>query len=253
MDGFTSVQAFENRVERENSTLRRINLPRKSNILALALLAATFQTAALADISGTVTLSANTTLNLDTGATSSSGGDVLWNGSTLSTQASATSFNFFTSGSIGSTQYANLTQTTVTATPASLLMKTSYSTSVLAVGDIFVVKTNGGNYAKLLVTADSAGSLGLQYTTYGAASGGGGGGSGPAPTITAVENAATNISPGLPNAGIAQGSLFVVKGTNLGPAAVVVASIFPLPTTAGIGGTTATVTVGSTTVNAIMY
>ena len=46
--------------------------------------------------------------------------------------------------------------------------------------------------------------------------------------ITAVENAATNIPPGLPNAAIAQGALFVVKGKNLGPANVVVASTFPL-------------------------
>jgi uncharacterized protein (TIGR03437 family) len=45
--------------------------------------------------------------------------------------------------------------------------------------------------------------------------------------------------------------MFVVKGTNLGPATIAIATVFPLTT--AIGGTTITVTVGSTTVNAIMY
>lgn len=71
------------------------------------------------------------------------------------------------------------------------------------------------------------------------------------PTITAVENAASYVPPGLPNSGIAQGSLFVVKGTNLGPATLAIATVFPLPPS--IGGTSVTVTVGSTTVNAVMY
>jgi uncharacterized protein (TIGR03437 family) len=86
----------------------------------------------------------------------------------------------------------------------------------------------------------------LQYTTFGAAAGGAN-----APLITFVENAATNIPGSLPNGPIAQGALFVVKGTKLGPAAVVVAAAFPLTTS--IGGTSISVTVGGTTVNAIMY
>src|SRR5437016_3588461 len=72
-----------------------------------------------------------------------------------------------------------------------------------------------------------------------------------APTITAAENAATNIPPGLPNSAIAQGALFVVKGANLGPPALAIATSFPLP--ASIGGTSVQVTVGGTTVDAIMY
>ena len=71
------------------------------------------------------------------------------------------------------------------------------------------------------------------------------------PAINYVENSATNVPAGLPNSGIAQGSLFVVKGKNLGPAAVIVANSFPLQTT--LGGTSVTVTVSGTTVNAIMY
>jgi uncharacterized protein (TIGR03437 family) len=75
-------------------------------------------------------------------------------------------------------------------------------------------------------------------------------------TVTAVENAATNIPPGIvppgpPNAPIAQGALFVVKGSNLGPTALAIATSFPLPKT--MGGTSITVTVSGTTVQAIMY
>jgi hypothetical protein len=120
------------------------------------------------------------------------------------------------------------------------------NTAALVVGDVFAVHTAGGFYAKVLITSYTSGSLGLQYTTYGAASGGAN-----APMITAIENAATNIPPGLPNAAIAQGALFVVKGKNLGPANAVVASAFPLPIS--IGGTSIQVTVGGTTVAAIMY
>ena len=70
-------------------------------------------------------------------------------------------------------------------------------------------------------------------------------------SIRAVDNAATNIPPGRPNSGIAQGSLFVVKGSNLGPATYTQATSFPLP--GSVGGTSITVTVTGTTVNAIMF
>src|SRR5579885_2281497 len=51
-----------------------------------AALAAAAATGAFADVSGTANLTANQTLNLDTGSTGSSGGDLLWNGSTLAPQ-----------------------------------------------------------------------------------------------------------------------------------------------------------------------
>jgi uncharacterized protein (TIGR03437 family) len=72
-------------------------------------------------------------------------------------------------------------------------------------------------------------------------------------TVTGVANAATNLpsAPGLPNSGIAQGALFVVYGSNLGPASLAIATSFPLQRT--LGGTSITVTVGGTTVQAIMY
>jgi uncharacterized protein (TIGR03437 family) len=71
------------------------------------------------------------------------------------------------------------------------------------------------------------------------------------PRITSVENAASNIPPGLPNAPIAQGATFVVKGSNLGPAAIVIDSEFPFSTS--LAGTSVRVTVGGQTRDGIMY
>jgi len=67
-----------------------------------------------------------------------------------------------------------------------------------------------------------------------------------------VRNAASYTLPGLPNSGVAQGSLFIVFGQNLGPAKIVQVSSFPLPTSQGLSGTSIQVTVNGTTVDAIM-
>jgi uncharacterized protein (TIGR03437 family) len=207
---------------------------------------------ASADVSGTKTLTATTALNLDTGNTAASGGDLLWNGSILTPQSKAGIFNFLTSGSVGSSLFANLVQGSLSAVSLTLYTSNGLGGASLAVGAVFAVHTNGGNYAKVLVTSNSGGSLGLQFVTFtSSGGGGGGGGSGPTPSITAVENAATNIPPGVPNAPIAQGAMFVVKGANLGPANVVIASAFPLATS--IGGTSIKVTVNGSTVDAILY
>jgi len=71
------------------------------------------------------------------------------------------------------------------------------------------------------------------------------------PSISLVENAASNIAPGLPNAAVAQGAMFVLKGAGMGPANVVVATSFPLSTT--IAGTSVRVVVGGQTKDCIMY
>ncbi len=65
-----------------------------------------------------------------------------------------------------------------------------------------------------------------------------------------VVNNASYLSSALPNSGIAQGSIFAVFGRGLGPAALRAATTFPLPTE--LGGTAIRVTVGATTVNAIL-
>jgi uncharacterized protein (TIGR03437 family) len=63
-----------------------------------------------------------------------------------------------------------------------------------------------------------------------------------------VVNADSLVPVGLPNASVAQGSIFSIFGTNLGPAASPGLS-FPLKTT--LGGVTVQVTVGSTSIDAI--
>ena len=70
------------------------------------------------------------------------------------------------------------------------------------------------------------------------------------PALTGVVNPASNIPPGLPNYGIAQGSIFVIYGSGLGPATLTQVSALPLPTTAGLAGTTVSVTVNGTTLPA---
>jgi len=70
------------------------------------------------------------------------------------------------------------------------------------------------------------------------------------PQIGAIVNAASYALPGQSNSGIAQGSIFVVFGTELGPAELQQASGFPLPTT--LGGTSMRVRIDATTVDAFM-
>jgi uncharacterized protein (TIGR03437 family) len=73
----------------------------------------------------------------------------------------------------------------------------------------------------------------------------------PPPTVWSAVNAASYIVPGLPNAGIAQGAIFVVFGAGLGPANLSMAQA-PFQSTS-LSDTSVAVTVGGTTVNALMY
>jgi uncharacterized protein (TIGR03437 family) len=63
-------------------------------------------------------------------------------------------------------------------------------------------------------------------------------------------NSASYRTPGMPGSGVAQGSIFIVFGTGLGPASLVEATTFPLQTT--LGGTSVSVTVGGTQLSAFM-
>jgi len=72
-----------------------------------------------------------------------------------------------------------------------------------------------------------------------------------APSIASVANAASNNSPGLPNAGIAQGAIFIVYGSGLGPANLTEAS--PAFQSTTLSNTSVAVTVGGTKVDALMY
>src|ERR1035438_3814084 len=59
-----------------------------------------------------------------------------------------------------------------------------------------------------------------------------------APAVAGVYNAASWVVPHQTNSGIAQGALFTVTGTGLGPTTIQHANSYPLPTTQGLAGTT---------------
>ena len=73
-----------------------------------------------------------------------------------------------------------------------------------------------------------------------------------APALAGIYNGASWAPPALPNSGIAQGSIFTLTGTGLGPTALQQAQSYPLPTTQGLAGTAVQVTVGTVTETCIM-
>jgi uncharacterized protein (TIGR03437 family) len=216
--------------------------------MAWAALALGLPIAALADLSATKTLTATQSLNLDTGATASSGGDLLWNGSSLTPQGTAKALNV--PGGGGSAVFDSLTQSTIQSF-SSLASAASIPSSGLPVGAVVIAFTNGGHAAKVLVTAASSSSITLQFTTYGATGGGGGGG----PTITNVTNNSSDIPSGFPNSGLTQGALIKILGSSLaddGDANLHDSQAAGgLPTT--LNGAKVTVTVGATTVTLALY
>lgn len=74
-----------------------------------------------------------------------------------------------------------------------------------------------------------------------------------APSVAAggIVNHFSFASPGLPNADIAQGSIFDIYGTNIGPAVLTQLSGFPIPTV--LANTSVKVTVGGTTVDVYLF
>jgi len=206
--------------------------------------------------------SADTNLNLDTGAKSSAGGDLTFNGTSIAPVASAqfsslgTTFASEFSILFGSSAYESiLASFTYAATPI--------SGSSLVVNEVFAVHTNSGNYAGVLVTAVSSTSITLQYYTYNAVPTQVQAGtatltatSGPAPpSVTMVQNNYSYILPNAPNYGIAPGTLFIVVGTDM---ATPGSSATPLqdPSNAlpdTLHGSSVSVTVGGTTVHPVFY
>jgi hypothetical protein len=148
----------------------------------------------LADMTGSTTLSANSTFNLNAGATPGCEGDIAWDGdSSLSPSGAATLYSV--PGAGGSAEFDTLT--------LAVLQTLSYSSTNIpnaAVNDVVAVKTNAGSYAKVVVTAISGTSITLQYDTYGVTAG--------APVILNVMN---NYSYST----VSQGSLFVIGGCGL--------------------------------------
>ena len=198
---------------------------------------------ALADLNQTTTLPANTALNLDTGATAASGGDILWDGSTITPQGKARAYNV---GNLGATVFgldgeSSFVNFSILATAAAI------PASQLVVGDIFAVFTNGNNVAGVLVTANGGGSITLQFKTFIAVVPTG-------PTITEIQNNSSRIAVGFPNYGIAPSSIFVVVGTGLADPGtpVLQSSAAPgIPLT--LNGASITVVVKGVTVHPALY
>ncbi|MEO8098475.1 MAG: hypothetical protein ABI811_12300 [Acidobacteriota bacterium] len=215
--------------------------------MATVLVAVSFPSAAWANLDQTTILQSNTTLNRDTGATGTSGGDILWNGSTIAPQGNATAV--FLYSDVEASLVTFITSIQISLTPG--YSKTSISN--LSVGDLFAVHTNGNHYSRVYLLAKSGGSITLKFTTFGVAANPGVG-TGGSPTITSVKNNSSLIGPGLPNSGIAPSSIFVVVGTDLSDtgAPVLQSSATPgIPLT--LKGASITVIVKGVTVHPALY
>jgi len=102
-------------------------------VIALAL---ALPIAALADVTGTPTLAANTALSFDTGTTSTSGGDILWSGTSMTPQGSAGAYNL---GNLGLATYSTLPLSTFSALPSSFFTKSAIAIGSLPVGEVLAV------------------------------------------------------------------------------------------------------------------
>src|SRR5689334_9249077 len=119
----------------------------------LAAIACAFSSTALADLSDTKTLSGTQSLNLETGATAASGGDVLWNGSSLTPQGSAKA------AVLPGLSFDAVNQIVLQGALPALGSSAAISSGSLSVGTVVGVQTNAGHVAKLLVTAKSGNSI----------------------------------------------------------------------------------------------
>jgi uncharacterized protein (TIGR03437 family) len=213
---------------------------RRSWTLALAVCA--LPIVSLADVTGSPTLAVNTTLNLDTGATAATGGDLLWTGAALTPQGGA---GLFLIGTGGTGTYDALTQSLVSGIPTSTA---SVPASSILSNSVFVFKSKGGNFGKMLINAAiSGGTLTLQFTTFGAIAPGGG------PAITAVQNNYGQVPQGLPNYGIAPSTLFFIQGGNLANVTTDLQSSAAPGLQTTLNGVSVKVTVGSTSVQCPLY
>jgi len=189
-----------------------------------------------ADVSGTPTLTSGTLINLDTGATGTSG-DLLWNGTALVPQTGAGAFSL---GAVGSATYGSLTQSTVNIFPFTSSPITG------ALNTVAAYKTKTGNFGKLLITAVTAGSVTLQFTTFVTAAPTG-------PNITVIQNNYGQVPQGLPNFGIAPSTLFFIQGTGLANTTTDLQSSAAPGLQTTLSGVSVKVTVGGTSVQCPLY
>lgn len=223
------------------------SVPRYIPAAALLLV---FPPALFADFTQTVTLQNGQSLNLENGAIATSGGDLKFNGTSITLAGSASAYTV--GPNLGPGGYALIVEATLQALYPGVYTQNPISGTNLAVNTVFAVYDNSEHFAKILITAVSASSMTLQFLTYGATGGVAAG----APVITKVQNNYSNVSAGLPNYGIAPSTIFVIYGTGLAdPAAkaVLQSSASPgIPATLNNASISVTVN-GVTTHPAIYY
>lgn len=196
---------------------------------------------ALADNTGTVNIAAGGGFSFDSGTPVNSGGDLLFTGTSVNAQGSA---KFSNVGTGGATAFGFLSSQAL-----ALLPYTATTIGSLAVNEVFAVQTNGGNFAKALVTAVSGSSITFQYQTYGNTTGGGGN----VPTITSVQNNYGQVAQGLPNYGIAPSALFYITGSALASVTTSLQSSASPGLQTTLNNVTVTVSVGGASVNCPIY
>jgi len=214
-------------------------------VIALTVVACATPIAVWADLSENTILQTGSALNLDTGAVATSGGDILWNGSTITPQGSATVRNL---GNLGSANFDGLPESYwVSVAPGA--KSTAIAANLLVAGDAFAANTNSGKVAKVLVVANSGGAITLQFTTFGATAAAG------VPAVSQILNNSSAIPPGFPSYGIAPSSIFVVMGSGLAdPGTPVLQDTQApggLPLT--LNGASITVVVGGVTTHPALY
>lgn len=212
--------------------------------IAMALVALAFPAISLADLSGNTVLQTNASLNMDTGAVASAGGDIIWTGTNITPQGTA---RIRSLDIVGATAFGFLPQAYfVEEAPAA--RATPIPSNLLVPGRALVVVTNSAHIAKVLVTANSGGFLSLRFTTFGVTAPAG------VPAITQILNNSSFIPAGFPNSGIAPSSLFVVRGTALadpGPAVLQSSEAPGIPLT--LNGASITVMVNGVTTRPALY
>ena len=206
--------------------------------------------------------SAAANFNFDTGAAVSSGGDITFNGTSIAPVGSAKLYSMGTTG--GSTEFSALSGAALVQLAGAFPFSTTpINGSSLANGELFLVHTSGGNYAKVLLTAVSSSSITFSFATYttsgstvtqgtGVTLGSGGGASGP--SITMVQNNYSWVLPNAPNYGIAPGSIMTIIGAGMADNVPLVlqSSASPgIPTT--LNHASVSVTVNGTTVHPGLY
>ncbi len=227
-------------------------MTRLLNTTTIGILALILPAAALANVTGTVTLTTagTTTLDLDTGVAGTPGGDILWTGNSILVQGKALDYNYTAIAGAYAYNLDDVSQNDLVNFGSNgTFSNAPLPLSALTVNNIFAVQTNFGNYAAVGVTAQSGNSITLTFVTFA--------GSAPTrPTISAVLNNYGLIPAGFGNSGIAPGTLFIIQGNGLA-SATSVSSLEPstggsaLPTT--LNGASVQVTVGNVSVTPAFY